>query len=83
MQTITVEVQNQNALQVLQDLQEKKQITILATPDFSSAVFPGEPLTTEEFKQLVIEAESAPATSLQEAKTSWAKQKEALRKIAR
>ena len=75
MQTITLEITNENALKVLQDLQEKHFINIIAKQNFNSLVFPGKPLTTEEFTDWIERRENGPSISLKDAKAKWAKRK--------
>lgn len=80
MQTITVEIKNDDALKVLQDLQEKHFISIIAKPDMKSHVFPGDPMTNEQFSQMIEDAENSGSISLKEARAKWAiKEKELLR----
>ena len=81
MQILTVEIINNDALKVLQDLQEKQFIKILAKSDLNSLALPGEPLTTKLFKSMIAEAESSGSISLKEAKTEWVKRREELRKL--
>jgi hypothetical protein len=83
MQTLTVEITNTEALKVLQDLQEKQYINILSKPDLHSPVFPGEPLTTEEFKIMIAEAEHSGSINFKEAKSTWARQRKELQKLAK
>ena len=83
MQTITLEITNENALKVLQDLQEKHFINILARPDLNSHVFPGEPLTAPEFKALIEGREAGPSISLSEAKSKWSKKRKQLLQLAK
>lgn len=83
MQTFTVEITNNDALKVLQDLQEKHFIKVLAKPDQNSFIFPGKPLTTEEFKDMIAEAESSGSITLKEAKASWARQRKELLKLVK
>ena len=83
METLTVEITNNNALKVLQDLQEKHFIKIRSKPDLSSPVFPGEPLTQEEFKELILSRENGSSMSLKEATTKWTKKKKQLLKLAK
>ncbi len=83
MQTLTVEITNDSALKVLQDLQERHFINILGTPDINSHVFPGEPLTTEEFREFVLNRENGANMSLKEADAKWAKKRKQLLKPAR
>lgn len=80
-QTLTLEITNKDALKVLQDLQEKNFINIIAEPDFSSLVYPGKPLSSEEFKEWVQNRENGQSMSLKEAKVKWAKKKKELLKL--
>ena len=48
-----LEIKSDDALKVLQDLQEKHFINILSNPDLDSYVFPGESMSAEEFKTLL------------------------------
>jgi hypothetical protein len=83
MQTFTVEITNNNALKVLQELQEKHFINIVAQVDIDSPAFPGKPLTSEQFKELILSRENGPSMSLKEAKARWAKKKKQLLKSAK
>src|SRR4051794_10857893 len=80
MQTVTVEITNENALRVLQQLQEKHFINIIAKPDISSPVFPGTPLSEQEFQNWISSRENNSSVSLKEAKGKWAKQRKQLLK---
>ena len=82
MQMLTVEITNNSALKVLQNLQLKHFIRILSEPDFNSLVFTGEPLTTEEFKEFIASREDGPNMSLTEAKSKWARKKKQLLRLA-
>ena len=83
MQTVTLEITNDNALKVLQELQEKHFINILARPDLNSQVFPGKPLTVQEFKTLIQGREAGPGISLSEAKSKWSKKRKQLLQLAK
>lgn len=83
MQTLTVEIKNENALKVLQDLQEKHFINILAKPDFNAHLFPGEPLTVREFQILIKNREEGPSITLSQAKSKWSKKKKQLLRLAK
>lgn len=71
MQTLTIEITNDNAIKMLQDLEEKHYIKILSGHDLSSPVFPGEPLTTQQFQEWVSNRESGKTISLEEVKNEW------------
>ncbi|CAN5365623.1 hypothetical protein BH20BAC1_BH20BAC1_00560 [soil metagenome] len=83
MQTFTVEIKNDNALKVLQDLQKKHHINILSKPDLNSPIFPGEPLTAEEFRSMIEKAENSGSMSLKEGKAKWSRQRKELIKLSR
>ena len=78
MQAFTVEIKNDDALKALQDLQEKHFINILSTPNLDSHVFPGEPLSAEEFKNFIDRRENGDFIPLKHVKESWAKKKKKL-----
>ena len=82
-QTITVEITNESALRVLQDLQKKRFINIIIKPGFDSFVFSGKPLTAKEFKEWIEKRESGPSMTLKEAKAKWEKKEKKLLKIAK
>jgi len=83
MQTVTLEITNEDALKVLQNLQEKHLINIIAEPDFTSLVYPGKPLSTQEFKEWAESRENDQSMSLKEAKVKWAKKKKQLLKLVK
>ena len=82
MQTLTVEIKNKDALKVLQDLQEKQFINILSTPNLDSHVFPGKPLSTEEFKDFIAKRENGDFLNLKQAKESWIKKKRKIQPLS-
>ena len=75
MQTLTVEITNNDALKVLQSLQEKRLIKIFTRPKVDSIVFTGKALSAEEFKEMIDIAEQCETISLKEAKVSWERKK--------
>lgn len=82
MQTFTVEIKSDDALKVLQDLQEKHFINILSRPNLDSHVFPGEPMSAEEFKNFIDRRENGDIIPLKQAKESWAKKKMKLQNLS-
>jgi hypothetical protein len=82
MQTLTAEITNDNPLKILQDLQERHFINILAKSDPNSVIFPGEPLTPEEFREFILGRENGTRLSLKEANAKWAKKRKQLHKPA-
>ena len=75
-----MEITDNNALKVLKNLQKKNFIKILSKPDPNSFVFPGEPLSAEEFDNMIAQAENSGTMSLKKAKALWANQRKALAK---
>ena len=83
MQTLTIELTDNNSLKALQDLEHKNLIRILKEPDLNSYSLPGEPISVEDFRKWVEYAENSPTVSLTEAKQRWAEQKKKLKKLIR
>ena len=83
MQTLTIELTDNNSLRALQDLENKHLIRIVKEPDLNSYALPGEPISEEDFKKWVEHAEDSPTVSLTEAKQRWATQKKKLQKLIR
>ncbi len=83
MQTVTIELTDNNSLKVLQDLEHKHLIRIVKEHDFNSFALPGEPINEQNFKKWVEYAENSPAVSITEAKQRWATQKKKLQKLIR
>jgi len=83
MQTLTIELTDNNSLKVLQELEHKRLIRIVREPDLKSYALPGKPINQEDFKKWVEYAEDSPTVSLAEAKQRWATQKKKLQKLIR
>ena len=88
MQTVTIELTDNNSLKALQDLEHKHLIRIVKEPDpiaigLNSYALPGEPISEEDFKKWVEYAEDSPTVSITEAKQRWATQKKKLQKLIR
>ncbi|VAW18251.1 hypothetical protein MNBD_BACTEROID01-2660 [hydrothermal vent metagenome] len=83
MQTITIELTDNNSLKALQDLEHKHLIRIVKEPDLNSCALPGEPISEEDFKKWVEYTEDSPTVSITEAKQRWATQKKKLQKLIR
>ena len=83
MQTITIELTDNNSLKALQELEHKRLIRIVKEPDLNSYALPGEPISEEDFRKWVEYAEDSPTVSLDEAKQRWATQKKKLQKLIR
>ncbi|MFO7656451.1 MAG: hypothetical protein R6W78_05235 [Bacteroidales bacterium] len=83
MQTLTIELTDNNSLKALQDLEHKNLIRIVKEPDLNSYSLHGEPISIEDFRKWVEYAENSPTVSLTEAKQRWSEQKKKLRKLIR
>ncbi len=83
MQTITIELTDNNSLKALQDLEHKHLIRIVKEPDLNSYALPGEPISEQDFKKWVEHTENSPTVNITEAKQRWATQKKKLQKIIR
>ena len=71
MQTVTIAINDTNAIQTLHDLVEKKLISIIENVDMDLPVFAGKQLSIVEFKNWVNNAEISQAISIDEAKIIW------------
>lgn len=83
MQTLTIELTDNNSLKALQELENKRLIRILKIPDLNSYAFPGEPISEADFKKWIEYAEDSSTLSITEAKQRWATQKKKLQKLIR
>lgn len=83
MQTVTIQLTNNNSLKALQDLEHKHLIRIVKEPDLTSYALPGEPISEEDFNKWVEYTEDSPNVSIAEAKQRWATQKKKLQKLIR
>lgn len=81
MQTMTVEITNRGALKVLHSLKQKKIIRIVEETELDSPALPGSPLTLNEFKNWISNAESNNSVSLKKAKQKWAGKRKQLQKF--
>jgi hypothetical protein len=83
MQTVTIELTDNNSLKALQDLEQKHLIRIVKEPEINSYALPGEPMSEQDFKKWVENTEDSPTVSITEAKQRWAIQKKKLQKLIR
>lgn len=80
MQTLTVQITNNNALKTLHDLEDKRFIKIVKSPGFASPALPGKEMDLPAFEAWISDAENAPSVSLKEAKSKWTTRKKQLQK---
>lgn len=83
MQTVTIELTDNQSLKALQELEQKQLIRIVKEPDLNSYALAGEPISEEDFKKWVDYIEDSPSVSISEAKQRWATQKKKLQKLIR
>lgn len=83
MQTVVIELTDNDSLKALQDLERKHLIRIVEEPTPANYSLPGEPISDEDFKSWVNYTENSPTVNLTEAKQRWAEQRKKLQKLIR
>ncbi|MCX6230754.1 MAG: hypothetical protein NTZ33_04350 [Bacteroidetes bacterium] len=83
MRTITIEVKNNNALKLLQDLELNKVLRIVKDDAIDSYALQGEEMSIINFKKWVNNAENDTFTSLTEAKSKWELKKKQLQNLTK
>lgn len=83
MQTLTVEIIDQNGLKMLQSMEQKHFIRIVNEDSLNSPSLPGGPMTMKAFKAWISDAENGPSLQLKEVKAKWASKRKELQKLAR
>lgn len=70
-------------MKAINTLEEKQAIRVVTHTelDLDSPALPGPPLAFQAFKRWIAQAEAAPAVSLKEAQSQWAKQREQLQRL--
>ena len=81
MHTITLQINNNDALKTLRNLENKHFISILENSDVDSPSLPGEPINLTKFKNWIKDAEKVPTVSLTQAKEKWASKRQQLKKL--
>ncbi len=76
MHTMTLQINDEDALKTLLELERRHYISILENSNTNSPSLPGSPMSQSEFEKLIAEAEQSPLITLNEAKEKWARQKE-------
>ena len=71
METLTVEITNNDAYKILQDLVENNYIKIIEKQSVGLPPLPGEPLTESEFRNWIESRENEATISIHEAKLRW------------
>jgi hypothetical protein len=83
MQTLTVEITNNNALKALHSLEEKNFIRIVDDANLDSPSLQGAQLSLKAFKNWIADAENAGTIELKDAKTKWGNKRKQLQKLTR
>ncbi len=83
MQTLTVQITDNNALKALHALEERHFIRIVDDSEINSPSLPGKALSIKAFKLWINEAEDKPSVNLKEAKAKWAGKRKQLQKLIR
>ncbi|MBZ0098804.1 MAG: hypothetical protein K8F30_06950 [Taibaiella sp.] len=78
METITLEINDKEALKKLHVLEEKRLITIIRQITVDSPDLKGEPMSIKAFKKWIHVAENTPSISLKDAKAKWAKKRSSI-----
>ena len=81
MQTITIEILENQVLNTINQLQESKQLRVIKTFKQNCLALPGEPTSIENFQQWIEYSKNLPTVSLANAQKKWQKQKEKLQKL--
>jgi hypothetical protein len=83
MHTITLQINNNNALKTLQTLESKHFISIIDNSELDSPSLPGAALSINEFKNWIQNAEQSTTVSLNQAKEKWASKRKQLQKLTK
>jgi hypothetical protein len=83
MQTLTVEITNNNALKALHSLEEKKFIRIVDDANLDSPSLQGTQLSLKAFKNWIANAENAGVVELKDVKTKWANKRKQLQRLTK
>jgi hypothetical protein len=83
MQTLTIQITDNNGLRAIHALEEKHFIRIVENADFESPALPGAALSLKAFKTWISDAENTPTIDLKEAKAKWANKRKQLQKNIR
>jgi hypothetical protein len=83
MQTLTIQITDNNGLKAIQTLEKKQYLRIVEKQEYNSPALPGKPFSLREFKAWISEAENSETISLNEAKRKWAVKRKQLQKLTR
>ena len=83
MQTLTIQITNNNGLKAIHALENKHFIKIVENNDFDSPSLPGAALSVTAFRNWINDAENTPTIDLKEAKAKWVLKRKQLQKLTR
>ena len=83
MQTLTIQITDNNGLKAIHALEDKNFIRIVENNNFDSPSLPGAALSLKAFKTWINNAEQTPTIDLKEAKATWAIKRKQLQKLTR
>jgi hypothetical protein len=81
MQTITLKINNNSVLKTLEELESRHLISIIREEGIGTPALPGTPLSLEQFRNWINNAEQGPTISLKDADEKWAKRKQQLKDL--
>lgn len=81
MQTLTIQITDDNGLKALHALEEKHFIRIVEKKEFDSPALPGEAMNLKAFQNWIRTSEDSPNITLREAKAKWANKRKQLQKL--
>ncbi len=80
MQTLTVQITDEQALKALHTLEEKHFIRIIEKVKSGSPALPGKVMSIKSFRNWIGESEASPPVELKAAKSKWAQKRKLLQK---
>lgn len=84
MRTVLVELRDKKAFEELYSLEAKKLIRIVTENGTAySYALPGDPVSVEDFRKWITQAENTPTISITQAKKQWQARKKKLRQLIR
>ncbi len=83
MQTLTVQITDNNGLKALHALEEKHFIRIVKNTDMDSPSLPGQAISLKSFRNWIGAAEDSPTIDLKDAKEKWANKRKQLLKLTK
>jgi hypothetical protein len=81
MQTITLQINNDVALDVIKDLETKHFVSVLEKSDMEIPALSGAALSIKEFRSWIQDAEQTSTLSLSEANATWEVKRKQLQQL--